>query len=148
MVTVLAALLAALLPGPLAGLRHRVLDQPLRSLWIGAMSVSVLIGGAVVAGLTLIGILAVPFLLLFAALLGFLGYVVGVYALGVSIVNRAGRGMPDGFGDRALAALAGALAAAVVALIPVLGWLFALGLALAGVGAMAIAWANPRFFAA
>ncbi|MCB1396948.1 MAG: hypothetical protein H6898_08490 [Rhodobacter sp.] len=147
-VTVLAALLAALLPGPLAGLRHRVLDQPLRSLWIGAMSVSVLIGGAVVAGLTLIGILAVPFLLLFAALLGFLGYVVGVYALGVSIVNRAGRGMPDGFGDRALAALAGALAAAVVALIPVLGWLFALGLALAGVGAMAIAWANPRFFAA
>lgn len=144
-VSVIAAGIAAIMPARLASLRHIVLDQPLRSLWIGALTQSALTGAVVVAGLTLIGLLAAPAFLLAAALLGFVGYVVGVYAFGVALLNRVGRTLPDSFGDRALAAGVGALAAGAIALIPFLGWLFVLALALGGVGAIMIAWLNPRF---
>ena len=40
-----------------------------------------------------------------------------------------------------------AVAAAVVALIPFLGWLFVLALVLSGVGAITLRVARPRFFA-
>lgn len=146
-ISVIAAAIAAIMPGRLAGLRHILLDRPLRSLWFGALTLSALTGAVVVAGLTLVGLLAAPAFLLTAVVMGFLGYVIGVYAFGVSLLNRVGRTQPDSFGDRALAAAVGALAAGVIALIPFLGWLFVLALALAGVGAIIIAWANPRFFA-
>lgn len=144
-VSLLAAALAAILPARVAALRQIVLEHPLRSLWIGALTQSALTGAVVVAGLTLIGLLAAPAFLLAAALLGFFGYVIGTYAFGVALLSRAGRPLPDSFGDRALAAFAGALAAGVLALIPFLGWLFVLALALGGVGAIMIAWLNPRF---
>lgn len=146
MVTALAALVAAVLPETLARLRFTVLGTPLRSVWIGALTLSVLVGGAILSALTLIGLLAAPAFVLAAVVLGFVGYVVGVYAFGVAIVRRIGRGVPDDFGDRAVAAAAGALAAGVIALLPVLGWLFVLALALAGAGAVAIALVRPRFF--
>lgn len=148
MVTALAALLAAVLPETLARLRISVLQQPLRATWIGALSLAVLAGGAILSALTLVGILAAPALVLAALVLGFGGYVVGVYAFGVAILKRLGRAVPDDFGDRAMAAGAGALAAGVISLLPVLGWLFVLALALAGAGSVTISWCNPRFFGA
>ncbi|SFP19636.1 hypothetical protein [Tranquillimonas alkanivorans] len=147
-VTFLAALVAALLPRRLAAMRERLLEAPFRSLWIGFLSISVLVGAGFVVALTLIGLLVTPALLLAAGLAGFVGYVIGVYSFGVWLLKLAGRHVPDGFGDRALAAGVGALAAAILALVPFLGWLFVLGLTLAGTGAVALLWLRPRFFAA
>lgn len=145
-ITALAALVAAVLPETLARLRFTVLGQPLRSVWFGALSMSVLIGGAILSAMTLIGLLASPALVLAAVVLAFAGYVVGVYSFGVAIVRRVGRGVPDDFADRAIAGFAGALVAGVIALLPLVGWLFVLALALSGAGAFAIAWLSPRFF--
>ena len=59
-----------------------------------------------------------------------------------------GQNEPDSIGTRAMAAGVGALAVGLIALIPFLGWLFAIALALTGVGAIAIWLFQPKFFAA
>ncbi|MDX2485040.1 MAG: hypothetical protein QNK42_15410, partial [Pseudodonghicola sp.] len=64
--------------------------------------------------------------------------VVGAYAFGVALLSAAGRALPDGIGERALAAGVGALAAGLIGLVPFLGWLFVLLVLLTGLGALAI----------
>lgn len=147
-VGLIAAFVAAVAPQGLARLREGLLARPFRALWLGFLAMSVPFGAVVVLGLTVVGLLAAPALLIVAAVGGVAGYVVGAYAFGVGLLRLAGRGLPDTLGQRAVAALAGALAAGVLGLIPFLGWLFVLALALGGVGALAEAWFRPRFLAA
>jgi len=142
------AFIAAIAPRGLAGLRENLLARPFRGLWLGFLAMSVLFGAVAVLGLTLIGLLAAPALLIAAAVAGVAGYVVAAYAFGVGLMRLAGRGLPDSLGPRALAAFLGALAAGLIGLIPFLGWLFVLALALAGFGALVERWVRPRFFAA
>lgn len=145
-VAALAALIAALVPERLADMRRLILDRPFRTLWIGFLTQSAIIGASVLMALTLIGLLLTPGLLLIAVVSGFAGYVVAAYALGVGVLNRFGRALPDSFGDRALAAGVGALVAGILGLIPFLGWLFVLALVLTGIGAILIRWCRPVFF--
>lgn len=145
-VAVLAAGVAALLPEQLAGMRRRVLARPFGTLWMGFLGLSVLVGAAILLAVTLVGIVLSPAALLAAAALWLAGYVIGAYALGVGLVMAFGRAEPADVGDKAVAAGIGALVAGVLALIPFLGWLFAMALTLAGAGAIIVAWADPRFF--
>lgn len=146
MVTALAALIAAIMPDRLARFREAVLERPVRGLVIGFLGLSALIGSVFVFGMTLVGLLLVPGILLVAGLAGFAGYVIGAYVLGVAILRQAGRELPASFADRAIAGGVGALAAALIALLPFLGWLFVLALTLTGFGAILIVWVRPRFF--
>jgi hypothetical protein len=141
-----AALVAAVAPGPLDDMRRRLLARPFATLGWGFLSLSALLGSAIVIGLTLIGLLVTPALLVLAAVAGFAGYVVGAYSFGAGILGlfRAGPGTP---GWRAVAAFAGVVAAALVALIPFLGWLFVLALTLAGLGALILNLFRPSFYA-
>ena len=138
LVAAVAALIAALLPEALAAMRRRILDRPGRTLGAGFIALSAIAGAGLVVALTGIGILLTPAFFLLAVLAGFIGYVVGSYAFGVALLSAAGRRLPDSIGDRALAAGVGALAAGVIGLLPVLGWLFVLLLLLTGLGALAI----------
>jgi hypothetical protein len=72
------------------------------------------------------------------------GYVLGVYVLGGAIWNALGRAAPVDLASKALMALCGAVLAALIGLIPFLGWLFALALGLVGVGAMVRSWKVRR----
>lgn len=146
-ITVLAALTAALLPGPIAALRRQILAMPFRSIWFGFLALSTLAGAAILSAMTLIGLFVMPAVILAAVLTGFIGYVIGAYALGVGLMLAFGRGEPATFGARAIAAGVGALVAGLVALIPLLGWLFVLALTLAGVGALTLRQLRPAFFA-
>lgn len=137
-VAAVAALIAALVPEALAAMRRRILDRPGRTLGAGFVALSAIAGAGLVVALTGIGILLTPAFFLLAVLAGFIGYVVGAYAFGVALLSAIGRALPDSIGDRALAAGAGALAAGVIGLLPVLGWLFVLVLLLTGLGAVAI----------
>ena len=143
----LAALIASLVPEQLAAMRRRILDRPFGTLWLGFLTLSAVVGSAVLFALTLIGIIVSPAAILLAVVTGFAGYVIGVYAFGVGLMMAFGRSEPDSTGDRALAAGIGALVAGVLALIPFLGWLFVLAVTLAGVGAVAIRMFQPRFYA-
>lgn len=145
-IALLAALIAALAPRPMAAMRKRVLETPGRALLLGFVAISALIGAGIVLAMTLIGLLLSPAAFLLAVLTGFLGYVIGAYALGVWLVKLAGRGVPDSTADRAIAAGIGALVAGLLGLVPFLGWLWVLALVLAGSGAIATGLFRPRFF--
>lgn len=147
-VTAVATLVAWLFPNFLSGLRERALERPVRALWIGFLGMSATIGSLVMFALTGIGIVLAPLSIIGAILLGFAGYVAGAYVLGVALMRLANQPLPGNLPERAIAAFIGALAAAVVSLVPVLGWIFALGLAVLGAGALLIRWFAPGFYAA
>ncbi len=146
-VTGMAALAAALLPEQLANVRQRLLEQPLRALWFGFLTQAALIGATVLLAMTLIGILVSPATVLLAILSGLAGYIVGVYAFGVGIMQRVGRGLPEKWSEKAIAAVVGAVLAGLIGLIPFFGWLFVLALTLVGIGAIALQLFRPQFFA-
>lgn len=132
----LAWLAAVIAPVGIEVLRDRVSLKPFRTLGLGFLALSALIGAAVVLALTVIGLIVVPVILLMAAVLGIVGWIVSVYMLGASLWEGTGRGEPDTLGERAIAALIGALVASVVLLVPFLGWLFMLVAMLVGMGAL------------
>lgn len=147
-VAALAALVAAVAPEGLAGMRRRILARPFGTLGYGFLALSASIGAAVVLALTLVGIFLSPAALVLAGLGLFAGYVIGAYSFGAGVLIAIGRGEPQAIGQRALAALLGALLAGLIALIPLLGWLFVLALALAGAGALTLRMFRPAFFVA
>lgn len=147
MVAALAALIAAVMPRTLAEMRRSILERPLRNLWIGFLAQSAVIGSAVIFAMTLIGALLVPAVVLVALAGGFAGYILAVYAFGVGLVQAVGRPEPQSVGERALCGGVGALAAGIIALIPLFGWLFVLALMLTGLGAVAQRLFRPQFLA-
>ncbi|MGC9368802.1 MAG: hypothetical protein ACP5DX_04585 [Paracoccaceae bacterium] len=142
----LVALVAAVLPGPLAEMRRRLLAAPLRSLWFGFLGVSTMTGAAVLLAMTVIGMLLSPAVLLLAILLGVAGYFIAVYAFGVGLLMAVGRAEPASLGDRVLAGALGAVVAGLIGLVPLLGWLFVLALGLAGAGGLVMRVFRPAFF--
>lgn len=146
-ITVLAAILAALMPNRLSETRATFLERPLRSFWFGFLTLSAAIGTTIVLAMTLIGLLAVPLSVLLAIALGFAGYIVGSYALGVGLLVLLGRDAPGAWIERALAAATGAVIIAAVGLVPFLGWLVVLAITLTGLGALCIVFFRPRFYA-
>jgi cytoskeletal protein CcmA (bactofilin family) len=141
-----ATLVAALAPEFLARIRERALSTPVRSIWMGFLGLSAVTGSTVLFALTGIGLLVAPVALVLAALLGLAGYVIGTYVLGVGIMGLAGQPVPGDLRARALAASAGAVAAGVIGLLPYIGWLFLLGLALFGAGALMVRLFAPGFY--
>lgn len=142
---VLAFLVALVAPRSVEGLSARLADEPVRAVWIGFLTLSALLGACVVAVLTIVGVLAVPVILLVTGILCFLGYLVAVYVVGRAVWARFDRLPPDTVGERAIAALIGAAVVSVVGLVPFVGWPLLLLLTLAGLGALAIATIRPEF---
>lgn len=143
-VTGLAVALAVLMPDRLAELRARSVEQPGQSLWSGFLGLSTLVGAGFVASLTIVGMILLPATILLAVLAMLAGYVLGVYVLGGAVWAALGRPVPADLAGKALMALSGAVLAALIGLIPFLGWLFMLALGLVGIGAMVRAWKLRR----
>lgn len=143
--TAMATLIAALAPAFLLNLRERTLETPLRAVWMGFLSISALAGSLFLFALTGYGILLVPASIVLAVLLGVAGYVIGTYILGVGVMGVLNRPLPETLTERAIAALVGAIAITLLALIPVIGWVGMLAVAIAGAGALIIRWFAPGF---
>jgi hypothetical protein len=141
----LATLAAAIAPAGMERLRAIIDERPFRTFGVGFLALSVLVGASVLLVMTLIGILAVPVLILLAMVLGFLGYIAMVYLVGRAVWNWLDRFPPDTFGERFLAALIGAVAVSLVALVPFFGWIAIPLLTLTGMGAITVAWFRPEF---
>ncbi|MBK1635267.1 hypothetical protein [Rhodovulum adriaticum] len=134
----LAALIAGVWPGQMARLRETLLDRTLRAMGVGFLGLSSLIGATVLLALTVIGLIVAPAAAAAAFLLGAAGYIIAVYAFGVGLLKLFGRAVPDSLGDRALAAVTGAVVAGLIGIIPFLGWLFVLALSISGAGALVL----------
>ena len=142
---VLAFVVAAVAPRSTERFAVRILDEPGRSVWIGFLTLSALLGACVVAVLTIIGVLAVPVIMLVTMVLCFLGYLVAVYVVGSGVWTRIDHLPPDTISERALAALIGALVVSLIGLLPFVGWPLLLLLTLAGLGAISIGLFRPEF---
>jgi hypothetical protein len=142
---VLAFLVALLAPRRAEGVAAQLATEPVWTVWIGFLTLSAMLGACVVAVLTIVGVLAVPLILLASAVVCFLGYLFGVYVLGRAVWTRFDRLPPDGIGERALTALIGALVVSLLGLVPFVGWPLLLLLTLAGLGALSIALFRPEF---
>ncbi len=145
-VVALAALIAALVPERLAEMRRQLLARPFRTLWLGFLTQSAVIGAGLLFAMTIIGLLLTPAMIVLALIGGFAGYIVAAYSFGVGLLLAFGRGEPDSISSRMAAACVGALAAGLIGLIPFLGWLFVLALVLSGIGAIATRLFRPAFF--
>ncbi len=143
-VAAFAAAAVAVAPAHVAEWRARALAHPGQSLVAGFLLVSVVAGAGFVLALTVIGIPLLFAALLLAGLIGYAGYVMGSYILGVGIWLRLGNPMPETVLPKAGLALLGAFVAAIVALIPLLGWIAVLALSLAGAGAIATVVRDAR----
>ncbi len=146
-VALIAALIAAIVPQKLADLRRGILDRPFRTFWFGILAESVIIGLTIILMMTVIGLLLVPATVLAALVCAFAGYIVAVYAFGVGLLMSIGQKEPNSIWSRAAAAGIGAFAVGLIAIIPFIGWLFALAIALTGVGSIAVRLFQPKFFA-
>jgi hypothetical protein len=135
-VAALAAAAIAIAPAQVAAWREKALSHPGSSLVSGFLLVSTIAGAGLVLALTVIGIPLLPAAFVLAGLVGYAGYVMGAYILGVAIWLRLGNEMPGDVLRKAGLATLGAFVAGIVALIPLLGWLVVLALALTGAGAI------------
>jgi hypothetical protein len=140
-----ATIAAAVAPRGMARAGEVVSEGRFRALAYGFLTQATLIGAAILLVLTIVGAILSPFVILASVLLGFVGYLVGVYLLGDWVVTRFGALEADTLPEHALAALAGALFASLLTLLPFVGWLVFIALSLTGVGAMTIARLRPRY---
>ncbi len=136
---ILATIVAAVAPASMSRLGAIIAAGPFRALGAGFLAQATLIGGAILFAVTIIGLILTPFVLLAAVVLGFIGYLVAVYLVGVWAITRAGALEPDTFPEYALAAVVGAVIASILTLVPFVGWLVVVALTLTGVGAISIA---------
>ena len=142
---VLAFLVALVAPRRAEDVADQLAEAPVRTVWIGFLTLSVLLGACAIAIMTIVGVLAVPLILLVTAIACFLGYLFAVYVLGRAVWVRIDRLAPDTVWERAVAALIGAALVSLVGLVPFVGWPLLLLLTLAGLGALSIATFRPEF---
>ncbi|HSF91143.1 MAG TPA: hypothetical protein VLA51_02945 [Paracoccaceae bacterium] len=147
-VALVGMFMALVAPSAIARLRTNALAHPLRALWFGFLTLSAIAGSTLVFAMTIIGIFVAPAMIIIGLCVGLLGYVLGAYILGVGAMIAVGRPQPENFGQRAIAAIVGATIAGLIVLIPLLGWIFAMALALVGTGALTITVLRPAFFVA
>jgi hypothetical protein len=136
-VAALAALTVAVAPEAVQRARERTLAHPLRSIGLGFVVLSALIGSGLVLAMTVVGLLLLPAAILFAVLGFVAGYVMGSYILGVGLWRSIGKPLPDTWQRKAGLAVLGAGVAGLIVLIPLVGWLIWLLLVFAGLGGIA-----------
>ena len=133
----LALLVIALAPKQVQLWRDVAQAHPWRAILSGFLVASALVGSGFVLALTLIGILLIPVVIVLLILACFAGYALGSYVLGSALWLAFGRSMPEGLLGKFGLALLGACVAALVWFIPIVGWFFAMGVTLLGIGTLA-----------
>jgi len=131
----IGAALIALMPKGLARMQVVSETRPFRKFGLGILAFASLLGLVPVFALTLIGILALPFVFVFVGIGCLLGYLAGVYFIGLRII-KAFVGIDTNLKRVAVLAVA-LLAAGAVGMVPFLGWLFTLVLLIFGLGVIA-----------
>lgn len=119
-------------------------ERPFRSLGAGFLTLAAAAGSIPLLAVTIIGIPLIFVMVFLLPLLLLAGYALGAWALGAAIWRAADKPAPLGFGRRMLIAVIGLAAAALLALVPVLGWMVGVALTLAGVGAASTRWVTGR----
>jgi hypothetical protein len=133
----IGAAMIALMPRTMSRMQLASERHTLRSFGLGILALAALFGLVPLFAITIVGLLAVPVVLLIIALFAVAGYVLGTYFTGLRIAGALAS-VDTNF--KRMAVLAVFLAVSLLlAIIPVIGWLFILLLTIFGLGAMAVA---------
>jgi cytoskeletal protein CcmA (bactofilin family) len=128
--------LIALVPRAVSALQVASEKRPFRNLGLGMLAFAAILGLVPVVAMTIIGILLLPFVLIFAVIACSLAYLAGAFLIGLRIASAF---VTVDTNLKRLGVLAIALiAAALVGMIPVVGWLVTLGVLIFGFGSAAI----------
>lgn len=129
---IVGALLIAFAPATVLRLKAASEQRPFRKLGFGILTFAMVLGLVPAVALTVIGLLLVPFVLVFVAILCTLGYLAGTYFLGARL---AGAFVPvDSNLAKVIVLAVALLAAALLGMVPFLGWLITLTLVVFGQG--------------
>jgi hypothetical protein len=119
--------------------------RPFRRIGLGILAFASVVGLVPVVALTLIGLLVVPFVLIFAFAACVLAYIAGSY-FAASNIGAAFLKI-DSNAKRLGALAAGLIVAALVSMVPFIGWLITLALVTFGFGTIAalimVRWSGP-----
>jgi cytoskeletal protein CcmA (bactofilin family) len=129
---VLGAVVLLVFPRFSSGIADRATADPLRSAGVGLL---MFVGVPILLALLFVSLVGIPLGLLgtlLYALLLWLGYVYGAFAVGVWIIRKVGTG------DRWLALFVGLLLAGLVGLVPILGGIVQFLVLLLGLGALGL----------
>jgi hypothetical protein len=120
-----------------AALQTAAATRPWRNFGLGVMALAAAFGLVPLAAMSLVGIVLLPFILLFAVALCGLGYVAGAFHLGLRLIRPL---LPvEGNGRRVAVLAVAVVVAGVLSAIPVLGWLIGLTLTIFGTGVIVVA---------
>ena len=129
---VVGAAFIALLPGTVSSMQTASQRHPFRRLGLGFLAFAAVLGLIPALAFTIVGLLLLPFVLVLAVIACSLAYLSGTFFIGLRI---AGAFVRTDTNLRRLAVLAVALiAAALVGMIPFVGWLITLGIVVFGFG--------------
>ncbi len=132
-----ALLVIALAPKQVQLWRAVAQAHPWRAVLSGFLVASALAGSGIVLAMTLVGALLIPVVIVLVIFAVFAGYALGSYVLGSALWMAFGRVMPEQLLGKFGLAMLGAAVVALGWLVPILGWFFALGVTLLGIGTLA-----------
>jgi hypothetical protein len=116
--------------------------RPLRTFGAGILAFAAVLGLLPVVAMTLVGLLLVPFVLIFIVVAWALAYLAGVYFIGLRIGSAFVRVETNL--ARAAVLLVSLIVGGLLTMIPVVGWLLALVMVPFGFGTIALAIFRPR----
>jgi hypothetical protein len=132
----IGAAFIALMPRGVTAMQIVAEKRPFRDLGLGVLAFASVVGLVPVFALTLVGIFLLPFVLVFVFVSSSLAYLAGVYFAGLRLAKAF---MPVVSNTQKLGVLAVAIiAAALIGMIPVAGWLASLAFVAFGFGAIAM----------
>jgi hypothetical protein len=129
------AALFAFAPRLTESLRLDASASPVRSITLGVLGLSMLIGLVPVSAMALIGIPFIPVILLAAIVLWIAGYLLGAYAVAVRVAG-AFRDEPGTPAAKVFVLILGLVVIAALNFVPVIGWLINLVIVFLGLGAI------------
>ncbi|HWA19913.1 MAG TPA: hypothetical protein VG757_13030 [Devosia sp.] len=142
---VIGALFIAFMPRGVAAMQSISEKRPFRRIGLGILAFASVVGLVPVVALTLVGLLLVPVVVIFAIVACILAYLAGTY---YAASNIGGAFLKIDTNLKRIAALAiGLIVAALIVMIPFIGWLITLGIVAFGFGVIAavimVRWSAP-----
>lgn len=115
------------------------MGKPFKSLIFGLGSTAALIGFIPICIMLLISIPLVPFAIIVVFIAILIGYMAGAWFLATQILAKFNLGN-ETLGERSIAMVVGLVAASLLSLIPIIGWIVRLGILFFGIGGIIFAW--------
>ena len=145
-ITLLATVVAVLAPNYLIALRTQLKAAPFKTLGYGCFGLSAALGSVIVLGLTFIGAVLIPLVVLVVMLSLLAAYALVAYWLGELAWSAVRKNQAQSLVQRLLAALVGAVLISILGLIPVLGWIAVFVLILMALGVFTTKIMGVRLF--